>query len=31
MHSENERARNSYQHLGMKATKYEVLEMELKE
>jgi len=31
MHSENERARNSYQQLGMKATKYEVLEMELKE
>ena len=29
MHSENGRARNSYQELGMKPTKYEVLEMEL--
>lgn len=29
MHSENARARNSYQQLGMKLTKYEVLEMEL--
>ena len=30
MHSENGRARNSYQQLGMKPTKYEVLEMEFK-
>jgi GNAT superfamily N-acetyltransferase len=29
MHSENGRARNSYQQLGMKPTKYEVFEMEL--
>jgi len=31
MHSENGRARNSYQQLGMKPTKYEVLEMDLNE
>jgi GNAT superfamily N-acetyltransferase len=30
MHSENARARNSYQRLGMKPTMYEVLEMEFK-
>ena len=29
MHSENGRARNSYEQLGMKPTKYEVFEMEL--
>ena len=29
MHSENARARNSYQQLGMKRTQYEVFEMEL--
>lgn len=29
MHSENHRARNSYQELGMKPTKYVVLETEL--
>ena len=29
MHSKNGRARNSYQQLGMKPTKYEVFEMEL--
>ena len=29
MHSENARARNSYEQLGMKRTKYEVMEMEL--
>jgi len=31
MHSENVRARNSYQQLGMKPTKYEVFEMEFSE
>jgi GNAT superfamily N-acetyltransferase len=31
MHSENARARNCYQQLGMKPTKYEVFEMEFKQ
>ena len=31
MHSENQRARNSYEQMGMMRTKYEVLEMEFKE